>query len=486
MPRSSRVLAPALTAIAGLVLAGATVGLGSTSAVAAGSTAGSAFTLKSGVSLSGYDAATTKDGTTYVAWIGDTGAGRQLHLCVLKPSARSCSGGTQTGNSLGGSSAQNVKVVVDGNAVELVWIAQPNPDSGEFSGTFGTNTVTNGSLGTSVAVSGAPTLGTLGAAISHNGDISLAAIGGTGTYDHRVYYYPTIGATPKTFSRPYYVGNVQLADNGKQTVMTTSAYGSLSGKVAVASKSSGSSSWGSFTNVSKSYTKGGIEQLGDAHGKIRLLSASTKELYTPYIWKWNGKSFGNPKSTGDKTEISSFDAGTDSSGRLVNVSQTVSGEEVSNFGGGLRATHFGIPVKQTFAGGSGQIATSASGRGYVIYSIEKLNITGQILLAQPIKLGALTKTVHKSGRGGKVSLTGPASCLPVAKVKTSVSGKPDHGWRVASKSLQLGSAKQGGSLDGASLKAGTSYTLHGTVVFANGSAHSSVMASLSFKTCDRP
>ena len=165
-----RRLTPALTAVAGLVLAGAVSGLGGPAAARA--TVGTAFTIHSGVSLDGYDAATAKDGTTYVGWIGDdsdSASLRQVHLCVLRLSSRSCVGGVQTADALGPSSAQNLKVVISAGQVELVWIAQPGPSSGEFSGVFGTDTVTNGILGASASVSGAPTLGSLTGAIAHQG-----------------------------------------------------------------------------------------------------------------------------------------------------------------------------------------------------------------------------------------------------------------------------------------------------------------------------
>ncbi len=398
MPRSRRVVAPALTTVAGLVLAGTVTGLAAGPADAADHTPGKTFTLQSGTTLSGYDAATTKNGTTYVAWIGDkasTPGLRNLHLCVLKTSSRSCVGGVQTAGALGDSSAQNVKVVVAGGQVELVWIAQVGPSTGEFSGVFGTNTVSDGNLGTSVAVPGAPTLGSLTSAIAHKGGgVSLAAVGESGTLDKRAYYYPTVSATPKTFVRNYFVGNAQLADNGKRTVFTTSEYGSLSGKVAVASKPSTGTTWTGFKNVAGSYTRGNIEQITTAGKQIRMVGVSAKAIYTPVSWTWKGKSFGKPKATGDHNDISSVDAVTDGSGRLVTADVEVGGIMVSNFGKGSHAARFRFKVKQTFAGGPAQISTQANGRGFLIWGVQKQGITGQILKAQAIKLPVPKKHHH--------------------------------------------------------------------------------------------
>jgi hypothetical protein len=486
MRRLRRALVPTLVPALGLALAAVVPG----GAHAAGGPVGKSITLKSGVTLSGYDAATTKDGTTYVGWIGDDANNpnlRQLHLCVLKLSSKSCVGGVQTADALGSSSAQNVKVVVTGGQVELVWIAQVAPGSGEFSGVFGTNTVSHGTLGASVAVPGAPTLGALTSAIAHRGGgVSLAAVGEVGTLDQRAYYYPTVSATPATLKRPYFIGNAQLADNGKQTVLTTSAYGSISGKVAVAFKSSNGTHWGSFKNVATSYTAGGLERLVTAGGHIRMVGVSAKAIYTPDSWTWNGTSFGKPKPSGDHNDIFSLDTATDASGRLVSIGNESGGLAVSNFGKGSHASRFLFTVKQTLAGGPAQISTSTSGRGFIVWGIEKTGVTGQILKAQAIRLSALTRTVHKNGHAGRVSLTGPASCLPATTVHLGVKGKPARGWKVASRTMHLGSKKQGGSLNGARLKAHHSYTLKGTVVFAKGGTHSSVTASLKFTTCGRP
>lgn len=389
MPRTRRVLAPAVATVTGIALTGALTGLAGP-AVASGGPTGKTFTIKSGVTLSGYDAATTKGGTTYVGWIGDDANNpslRQLHLCVLKLSSKSCVGGVQTANALGDSSAQNLKVVVTGGQVELVWIAQVAPDSGEFSGVFGMNTVSGGKLGTSVSVPGAPTLGSLTSAIAHKGGgVSLAAVGEVGTLDKRAYYYPTVSATPTTFTRPYFVGNAQVADNGTRTVFTTSQYGSLSGKVSVASKPSKGSTWTGFKNVPNSYTAGGIERMVTAGKHIRLVGVSAKAIYTPCSWTWKKKSFGKPKPTGDHNDIFGLDLNTDGSGRLVSVGVEGDGLGVSNFGKGSKTVRFQLKVKHTLAGGLAQISTTAKGRGFVVYGIQKTGVTGQVLVAQPIKL----------------------------------------------------------------------------------------------------
>ena len=173
--------------------------------------------------------------------------------------------------------------------------------------------------------------------------MSLAAVGEVGTLDQRAYYYPTVSATPATLKRPYFIGNAQLADNGKQTVLTTSAYGSVSGKVAVASKSSDGTKWGRFKNVAGSYTEGGIERLVTAGGHIRMVGVSAKAIYTPDSWTWNGTSFGKPKPSGDHNDVFALDTASDGSGRLVSVGTESGGLAVSNFGTGSHAV--ALPVQ---------------------------------------------------------------------------------------------------------------------------------------------
>lgn len=485
MRRPRRALAPVLIPALGLTLAAiAPVG-----AHASGGPVGGRVHLQSNIALSGYDAATTKDGTTYVGWIASSYNNtvlRQVHLCVLHPGSGSCVGGVQTTPSLAPSAAQDMHVVVAGGQVELVWDAQAAPSSGDFSGIFGVAHVTNGHLGAATAVSGAPTYPTMtSVVVTKSGDVSAAVIGNSSN-DNKVYYYKTLSSAPKTLTRPYFVGNAQLADNGHQTVLTTSQYGSLSGKVSMTYKSSSSTSWRSFKNVGHSYTGGNIERLYTAHGKIGMLSMSDKDLYTPYLYRWNGKTFGHPTTTGDHQEVSSFDSTTDASGRLASVSTEVGSLAVSNFGGGTRAAEFRLKVKQTFAGGRAQLTTSPSGRGWLIYSIQTDNSTGDLLYAQKIRLGALTRTVHQHGKAGTLSLTGPASCLPMTSVHTKVTGKPARHWKVVSRSLRLGSKKVGSSINGAKLKPHHHYTLKGSVSFRNGGQHTTLSKKLSFTTCGRP
>jgi hypothetical protein len=457
---------------------------------ASGGLDGQPVTLGTGLALNAdsYDALTTKQGTTYVAWISSTsGDLREVHLCVLPQGASGCQGGVQTASALDGSSAQDMHVVNVAGTVELVWIAQPNPDSGEFSGTFGVAQVnSSGVLGSSASYGGAPTYGDLTGVTVHGNSVEMAAVGNSG-YDQNVYYYSGITATPKKLTRPYYIGNAQIADDGDSVVITTSHYGSLGEKVSVASENEKSGKWSGFSNVAGSYTAGALERLLLTHGKITMVGMSDKALYTPYTYIWKGSSFDGPNATGGKNDISTVDLNTDASGRMVSVF-TESGQlQIGNFGEGSHMATFGLNTsKLTLAGGEPQISTSRDGLGWLFYSYEQPGGIGDKLVAQPIDIPALANTVTGHGKHGSVKLTGPANCFPESKLGISAKGNGDKGWKVDRTDLTLDGKNVSSPLDGSKLKASTQYSLEGSVTFKNGKDTSDASVKMSFTTCARP
>jgi len=106
------------------------------------------------------------------------------------------------------------------------------------------------------------------------------------------------------------------------------------------------------------------------------------------------------------------------------------------------------------------------------------------LLATPVLLPGHSATATKTGRGNRVTVTGPASCLPAVNIKVGVKGKPARNWHVVASTLRLGTkVLHSTTLNGASLKPGQNYTLSGTVKFASGGSHASVTAQLKFRSC---
>jgi len=445
--------------------------------------------LDHNVALSGYDAATGPGGTTYIGWISSSYTNtnlRQVHLCVINLGSGSCAGGVQTASALSPSGAQDLHVVITSGHVELVWIAQVGAATGQFSAVFGSATVTNGVLGTSTSISGAPTYGTLTSVIANRSGGVTAVVIGNGTYDTHAYYYPSLTSTPKALIRPYFIGDAQVADNGMQTVVTTSQYGSVTGAVSVAHKGSNSSVWSKFSSVRQSITMGNIERLVKAHGVIYLLAGSTNAYYPGFTFRWGGRAFGPPVSAGDPNDVWSHDATTDASGRLASVSAEVGYLAVANFGAGQRPAEFRMRVSQTFAGGPAQLTTTPSGRAWLIYSVETSSSTGVLLYAQRIHLPGVRRTVVRGSPYGRVSLTGPASCMPISTVATSVAGAPARGWRVSAKHLRLGLKPVRGGINGMNLLPHHRYSLLGSVTFSRGALHRTVGTSLTFTTCGRP
>jgi len=120
----------------------------------------------------------------------------------------------------------------------------------------------------------------------------------------------------------------------------------------------------------------------------------------------------------------------------------------------------------------------------VAWSVES-KVNDRLVVA-PLLLAGLSVTVKSSGKGGKVAVTGPASCLPPVNIAVGVSAKAAAGWTVAGKSLKLGRGTVGSVLKGAGLTPGKSYTLAGTVTFGRGGSRATEHAALTFRTCPKP
>jgi hypothetical protein len=158
---------------------------------------------------------------------------------------------------------------------------------------------------------------------------------------------------------------------------------------------------------------------------------------------------------------------------------------LSNQPGTTAAGIVRVPEGGTAAGGPPQISTAPSGRGWVVWGIESSG-TGNNLYAHAIVLPALRRNAHDHGAAGKLTLTGPASCMPVTTMPVGLRTKPARGWVVTAKKLELDGHAFGGKLAGGSLKPSSSHTLTGKVTLRNGGRHARLGAKLTFKTCGRP
>ncbi len=481
---------PAMTAASAAVNRPSAPANQATAAAEPGRTA-NPIVLANNVELSGYDAATGPNGSTYIGWIADSGSGRQIHLCTLPPGARTCKDGIQTvaspGGSLGSSSATGLKVLVSSaGEVTLVWI---HDDTASEGGPMGSEIATasssgDGTLDTAVDVAAAPSFGyLLDARIGPGNDIWVV-MEPTGLHPKLLINgdinNPASSIT--SLKPPYDVGEAQLRFDRSQAVLAVQQAGRISVPVAYAAYTN--AHWSSFHKVAHTWTSDAVLGLADTTTGIRLVTSVNNADYYPVVWSWNGSSFGRPTPTGDHNNCSpgSHDLVADGSGRAADVSRECDDVAIANLPDTRHAAVVRFNIHGTFAGGDPQLTTTPRGTGWVVWSQE--STVSPKLLAAPILLPDRDVSAARSARGNRATVTGPQSCLPPVDVAVGVGGKPASGWRVTSKALKLGNTTlHSDTLNGASLAAGRTYQLTGSVQFSNGSSHLTVSAGLTFKTC---
>jgi hypothetical protein len=199
--------------------------------------------------------------------------------------------------------------------------------------------------------------------------------------------------------------------------------GAISDPVSFASKRAGGT-WSAFRKVAHTWTSDANFGLARTPRGVRLVATVDNASYRPVVSRWTGAGFSRPSLTGDTNNCSpsSHDPVADASGRLADVSTECSDLTIANLPGTTRAAIVRFNVHGTFAGGSPQLTTAPSGRGWVAWSIE--SSVSNKLLAAPVLLPGRDVTVHKSAGGDRVALTGPASCLPPVGVHVGVTGSP--------------------------------------------------------------
>jgi hypothetical protein len=462
-----------------------------TPAVAKAGLTGPRITVANNEEFSGYDMATGPNGTAYLGWIGDSGSDRMVHLCTLPRGATRCAGGVQTiasaPVSVDTSTAAGLQVLVSkSNLVTLVWmhatVASENGPEGDEIATA--TSQGGGKLSAEKEASAGPSFGYfLDATLAPNGKIWTVAnpAGGVG----KLQITKGLGTAYQTVSGPYFPGQAEIAFNGSSAVIAVDKAGTITSPIAFARQSG--SGWTAFKPVGRTWDVSGFG-LAETTSGVRLITTENNADYHPVVSRLTNAGWSAPVLTGDLSNCSpgSHDVVADASGRLADVSNSCDSEiTVANLANTRHAALVRFSLgSTTAAGGAPQLTTSPSGRGWVAWSIESTD--GDKLIVAPLLLPGLDVTTTWSGRGGRVVVTGPASCLPPVNIAVGVAGKAASGWRVASKSLKLGGSAVGGVLHGASLTAGKFYTLTGTVTFARGSARSTGRTSVGFRTCPRP
>lgn len=432
--------------------------------------------------LSGYDVAANSAGRAYIGWIStESDTHRYVNLCTLPVNATSCLGGVQTISALDDPNARDLQVLLTANdTVKLVWFH-------------------NTGLSTAaIAVASAPhgqnlTVGTDMTSAPVNGDLLTAEMGPGGDVWTVTYgaFLPTeirvragFSASAKVLQTPFPIGHAQLAFAGGKAVLAFEQFGFQTKPARYRVRSTGGT-WSSMHSVAKTWSLDAGAALETTTHGLRIVSNVNNASYRPVIARWTGAGFAPRKLTpdADSCGAGSHDGYPDPSGRLIDASWECSRIAIANYADAahaaiVRVNGNGTPTYTP------QIASGTRGIATVVWSVQGSTSTLHKLRVAHIRLPDPTVTVSHHGTGGRVTVTGPRSCLPPVNVHVGWTHKPDANWSFMSGSLRLGTkAFVGSTLDGANLTPGKQYSLIGTATFGRGSARSTVKATLTFRTC---
>jgi hypothetical protein len=294
------------------------------------------------------------------------------------------------------------------------------------------------------------------------------------------------GSTPPSPHAPWPVGFARLAFTGRTAVLVIQQAGTISSPVDYASLTG--NKWSAFKPLTGTWSAGYAPGLTTTPAGLRVVTVSAPDFYHPVVASWNGGSFGPAKLIGDTNNCApnSAETTTDASGRLADITNECGQITIDNLPRTTKAAVVRFAAGRDVVGSTPRIATLPSGRGWAVFALQEEPSGFDELIAAPVLLPALRTKVTGDSAGGDVTVTGPVSCLPVVSTTVAVSAAPASGWHTTSTSLTLGGKKQAGSLDGATLTPGKSYTLTGTASFADGSKKQTATANLTFKACPAP
>ncbi|HWF80513.1 MAG TPA: hypothetical protein VN695_07995 [Streptosporangiaceae bacterium] len=450
--------------------------------------AGKPILLDNNVALSGYDVAVDASGRAYVGWISDkNNGGRKVHLCTLPPGARQCKGGIQTIDTpqpFGPSTSTGLWVfATPRGAVTVVWMYEtPASESGPQADEIATATMRpGGHLSQPTPAATGPSFGNiLDATTGPNGSIWVVTERSSAA---GVQVREGLSGPFVNLHTPFGVSSARLRFSHRTGVLMIEKAGTIGVGIDVAHVRN--DHFSGFSKVAKTWTAGVSAGLTATTSGFRMITSVDNATYHPEVLSWNGSNFVHPALTGDLSNCApnTHDLVADASGRAADVSLECSDVAIANLPDTRHAvvTRFSIHGG-TFAGGPPQLATNPRGTGWVAWSIEG-SIAPKLMVA-PIVLADRVVTTSASARGNKITVRGPASCLPPVDVPVGVSAKPARNWHVVSKALRLGgSVLHSRTLRGGALKAGARYTLSGIVRFANGGSHVTITAALKFRSC---
>ena len=486
MPRMSGVLRAGV--VVGLVATGVAPAADAAAGAPAPGPVGARTTVQDTTQLHGYDVAIDGAGYGYVGWISDdsaaTAATRKVRVCVLPPRSSTCAGGVQSTDALGVSSAADLKVLAGPSGATLVWFHDTSPGSvtGPRGGRIATATVQGGLLGPASDLADAPSFGQLlDAQAAPDGSLWTVAYRGVGTTQLEV----RVGAgAVEAVSAPYDVGKLELAFAGTTPVLALTQYGSVSTPISTAHRGGGS--WSVFSPVPNTWSVGTVG-MAAAAGSAHLVAATGNASYVPVVSHFVGSGFTVPTRTGDSSPCapSSHDLVSDASGRLADVSNECGQVTVANQPLRGRAALVRFAAGTTVAGGDPQIATTPRGWGWVAWSTQAS--VGNRLQVTQVRLPALVTKSTRRSAASRVTVRGPASCLPPVAARVGVTAGGRHGWRLVSRSLRLdGAAYSKATVNGAKLAPGSRHVLTGRAVLTKSGGTVTRSVSRIFRACPNP
>ena len=286
---------------------------------------------------------------------------------------------------------------------------------------------------------------------------------------------------PRARHDPFDVDYAQLAFTGGTPVLAIEKYGAISTPPNYATRSS-AGTWSTFHAVAHTWAGGGNAALATTRHGLRIVTGTNDASYRPVVAAWTGSGFGTPRMTPDTNGCGAktHDGWSDPSGRLLDASFECSKVTITNYPDARHAAIVRFKAGGT-PGYAPEIASGTRGIATVVWSVSQTG--GEKLRVAHVRLPDSNVTVAHKGTGGRVTITGPRTCLPPVNVPIGWTHHPAKGWTFKTGTLRLDGNRVRSPLDGAKLKPGHSYTLVGKATFAKNGAHHTVKASLTFKTC---
>ena len=239
---------------------------------------------------------------------------------------------------------------------------------------------------------------------------------------------------PEPITTPYGVSHAQLAFTGGTPVLVIEKDGANSTPPSYATRSS-AGTWSTFHQIAHTWAAPSDAALASTRHGLRIVTSTNNASDRPVIAAWTGSGFGTPKLDIRHQRLRREDPR-----RMVRPERAVAGRllecskvTVTNY---PDARHAAIV---RFNGGSTpghapEIASGTRGTATVVWGVSQTD--GETLRVAHVRLPDSTVTVGHTGTGGRVTVTGPLTCLPPVDVHIGRTHNPAKGWRFKSSTLR--------------------------------------------------